>query len=84
MNNRITFLSLLAKTLALGITGSALGGTTNQVPSMDQGTLSSSLRMWRHVVTAFLIRGAVRGLGNPKAVKQDFRAWKEHPTSTVI
>jgi protein involved in polysaccharide export with SLBB domain len=38
MKNRITFLSLLAKTLALGITGSALGGTTNQVPSMEQGS----------------------------------------------
>ena len=38
MKNRINLLNLLAKTLALGITGSALGGTTNQAPSMDQGT----------------------------------------------
>ena len=38
MRNKIAFLSLLAHILALGITGSVLGGATNQVPSMGQGS----------------------------------------------
>jgi len=71
MHNRITVLSLLAKTLALGIIGSALGGTTNQVPSMDQGTdtkyfyvngevLMPGRLPWTNGVT---LTSAIRGVG---------------------